>query len=224
MFRYKRSILSVFVILLIAFTWLIAYLTADSPWPDALWYQMSGIWIGEALLGAVVIGLYGNTDRTLPIHTGNLLIGVLYLVYALSMLALTCSDQGVLLWEIGGLIVALLAHTFFIFVRHDLKGDAAAEKKAFDLRGELLTTLEMFEVSHREAIGGDAALAKEFGKLKDAARFVSDSGPGGESADEEVRSGLAALRQCSDAESMTRAAVELAARIGVRENVMKRLR
>ena len=223
MFRYKRLILSVFVVLLIVFTWLIAFLLTDS-WSNALWYQMCGIWISEALLGVVLVGFGNNSERALPSRMGNVVVGVLHLVYSFLMLTLTCGETGVLLWVLGGLILALLLHTLFAFMQRDIKDDEAAQKAVFSLRNDLMAALEMLEVTKREMIVGDAALAKEFGKLKDAARFVSDGVPGCESADAEIRDGLAALKQCADAESMTRAAVELTARIGVRQNVVKRLR
>lgn len=224
MFQYKRSILSVFVVLIIVFTWLVFFLTASWPWANSLWYQVGGIMVSEALLGVVAIGFSNNSERSLPFRAGNMVIGVLHLVYSFAMLALTCSDNGVLLWVIGGLIVALLMHSLFAFAQRDMKDSEVAEKAAFSLRNELLATLEMLEVTKKDMIGGDAALAKAFEKAKDAARFASDGVPGCESADAEVRTSLSALGQCADAESMTRAAADLVARIEVRQNVVKRLR
>ena len=222
MFLYRRTILTIFAVLAIAFTWLVAFMVTDS-WSNAFWYQMAGIWISEALLAVVVITMFGNSDRALPLHAGNVIVGILHLIYSFLLLSIS-SETASLLWVLGGLLVALLMHAFLGFAQRRVKDDAIAERKAFSLRNELMTALEMLEVGQREMITGNAALTKEFGKLKDAARFISDSVPGGESADEEVRAGLAGLRQCSDAEAMTRAAVDLTARIGVRENVMKRLR
>ena len=224
MFRYKRSILSVFVVLIIAFTWLVAYMTASWPWENAFWYQMGGIMVSEALLGFVAVGFGNNSERSLPFRAGNMVIGVLHLVYSFAMLGLPCSDNCVLLWVLGGLIAALLMHAFFAFAQHDMKADETAEKAAFGLRNELMATLEMLEVSKKDMICGDAALAKAFEKAKDAARFVSDSVPGCESADAEVRTALSALGRCADAEAMTRAAADLVALIEVRQNIVKRSR
>ena len=223
MFRFKRSILALFVAVFIAFTWLIAYLSAPE-WTEVFWYKMSGIWIAEALLGVTIVMLGKNSGRALAFHTGNMTIAVLHLACALVMLAFACSAVCMLLCEVGLLIVALLLHAVFAFAQQTVHDDDIAVKKAFDLRNELLTSLEMLEVSRREMIGGDPALAGELAKLKDAARFASDSVPGCEAADEDLRAGLAALRQCADAAELTKAAAELTARIEVRQNVVKRLR
>ena len=223
MFRYKRLIMSAFVVVLIAFTWLVAYLVSPSPWSNTLWYEMSGIWISELLLGVVAIGLCNNSSRALPFHAGNVLIAILHLLYSFVLLAVF-SETAALLCVVGGLILALLMHTIFAFAQRDMKDSEAAEKVAFSLRNELLAALEMLEVTKKDMIGGDAALAKAFEKLKDDARFVSDAVPGCESADTEIRAGLSALGQCPDAESMTRAVTDLTARIGVRQNIVKRLR
>lgn len=224
MFGYKRSILSIFAVLLIAFTWLVAFLTTSWPWTNALWYQVGGIMVSEALLGFVAIGFSNNSERALPFRAGNMVVGVLHLIYSFAMLALSCSENCVLLWVLGGLIAALLMHAIFAFAQHDMKESEAAEKAAFGLRNELITTLEMLEVAKKDMIGGDADLAKSFEKVKDAARFVSDGVPGCENADAEVRSALSALAKCSDAESMNRAAADLVGRIEVRQNAVKRLR
>ena len=224
MFRFKRSILALFVVVFIAFTWLIAYLSAPE-WTEVFWYKMCGIWIAEALLGATIIMIGNkNAGRTLPFHTGNMTVAALHLCCALVMLAFSCSAVCMLLCEIGLLIVALLCHALFAFAQQAVHDDDIAVKKAFCLRNELLTWLEMLEVSRREMIGADPALAKELEKLKDAARFASDSVPGCDAADEDLRAGLAALKQCADAAELTKAAAELTARIEVRQNVVKRLR
>ena len=224
MFKYKRLILSLFVILAIAFTWLVPFLLVHGEWSRQFWYQMAGIWVGEALLGAMIVGMADNTGRSLPLHVGNLAVGAGYLCYVFGLLSLSCSETGVLLWEIGGLLVALFLHVVFAFAQHDVKADDKAVKKAFGLRNELLSALEMLEAAQRDVIKGDPALAAEFEKLKDAARFVSDSVAGCESVDAEVRGGLSALWQCSDAAELTRAVADLTARIAVRQNTVTRLR
>ena len=224
MFRFRRSILSLFVIAFIALTWLIAYLSAPQPWSTVFWYKMGGIWIAEALLGATIVILGKNSGRALAFHAGNLTVAVLHLVCVLLLFALACSEVCMLLCQICVLIVALLFHTVYAFAQQTVRSDDAAVKQAFALRNELLTALEIFEVAHRDAIGGDAALASGFAKLKDAARFLSDAVPGCEAADDEVRAGLAALKQSSDAAELTRAVTELTARIEVRQNIVKRSR
>lgn len=224
MFKYKCSILSFFVILTIAFSWLVAFLLMPGEWSREFWYQMAGIWVGEALLGTIIVGMANNSGRSLPLHVGNLVVGAGYLCYVLGLLSLPCSATGVLLWEIGGLLVALFLHVLFAFAQHDVRADDKAVKKAFGLRNELLSELERFEAAQRDVIKGTPELAAEFEKLKDAVRFTSDSVPGCESADAEVRSGCSALWQCSDAAELTRAVADLTARIAVRQNTVIRLR
>lgn len=223
-FKYKRTILSFFVILAIAFTWLIAHINCPGVWATAFWYKMSGLWIGELLLGAMIVIVGKNSGRALPFHMGNIAVAVLHLIAVGLLFALTCSAAGVLLWEIGILLAALFLHTLCAFAQQITGDDPAAVRKSFNLRNELLATLEMFEVSNREVIGDDAQLAAAFGKLKDAANFASDSVPGCEELDAGIRAALADLGKCTEAAAMTRAADDLTARIGARQNMLKRLR
>lgn len=226
MFREKRWLLTIFLLLLMGFTYQIADFHAAHPLSDKFWCLLAGVWLAEFLLGLLVIAIPRGAERTLPFHFGNMVVAIFYLVYVTGLIFFTgnMSLRGLLLWEVGGALAALFLHILFAFARQDSEDADAAISSSVSARREFQIRLQGIALEKNEIISGNGKLRDMLNELQDAARCAADSVPGSEREDEAIRAGLDELEKSEDSEEMILNADRLAGKFKLRQNIIKTLR
>ena len=226
MFREKRWLLTIFLLLLMGFTYQIADFYAAHPLSDKFWCLLAGVWLAEFLLGLLVIAIPRGAERTLPFHFGNMLVAIFYLIYVFGLIFFTgnMSLRELLLWEVGGALVALFLHILFAFARQDSEDADAAISSSVSARREFQVRLQRIALEKSAIISGNSKLRNMLDGLQDAARCASESVPGSECEDEAIRAGLEELEKCLDQETMIAAADRLSGKFKMRQNIIKTLR
>ena len=226
MFREKRWLLTIFLLLLMGFTYQVADFHAEHPLGENFWGLLAGVWLGEFILGLLVIAIPRGSGRVLPFHFGNMIVAIFYLIYVFGLIffAAGMSFRGLLLWEVGGALAALFLHILFAFARQDSEDASCAISSAVSARREFQIRLQGIALEKSEMISGNGKLRDMLNELQDAARCAADSVPGSEREDEAIRAGLDELEKSEDPEEMILNADRLAGKFKLRQNIIKTLR
>ena len=227
MFKYKRLILSLLFLLLGGFTWLCAdHFVSEKT--RAFWYLLGGIWTGELLLAANVIFIPNSNGKSLPFRLGEISVNILYLLFAFLMIIPFCNDSltshGMLLWEIGGLLVALAMFCFFGFARQDVQSEDAESHVAMAKRDFFRDELARLRFEKREVLNGSKDAESAFLKLIDEADYAPESIAGSEDCDQEIRTGLLELEEGKSADELISSAEKLLDLFARRKHLIIRLR
>lgn len=224
--NYKRLVLLVLFLLLIGLTWLCAdYFVADKA--RTFWYMLGGIWAGEVFLAVNLAVIPGADDKALPFRLGEFSVNILYLLFVFLMIipySNGVSAMAMLLWELGGLLVALAMFCLFGFARND---GAVAEKQHVESiasREFFRDELELMKIEKRKLLDDDKDAAQAFAKLLEEVRFASDGVAGIEEYDSRIRSKIKELGDKNTAGELVSCIDDLLALLSVRQMKLKRLR
>lgn len=223
MFKYKRLILSSLFLLLFGFTWLCAdHLVADKT--RAFWYLLGGIWAGELLLAVNVIFMPRADDRALPFRLGELVVNILYILFVL-LLSIPfrydyLSSNGMLLWELGGLLAMLAVHCLFGFAMRDARDLGTETAGVLSRRKSLRDELERLRFARRHLIEAAPNVGAAFEKLKEDARFVLNDETVAD-RDHEIRPALLEIENADSPEEVIRAVDKLRDLLRMLKNTAK---
>lgn len=227
MFKYKRLMLSLLFLLLFGITYLCAdHFAAEKTL--AFWYLLGGISAGEFLLAANVIFIPRSNGAQLPFRLGALSVNILYLLFTFLMIIPFCNDSltahGIFLWEIGGLLVALVMFCFFGFANQDVHSEDAEFRLAIAKRDFFRDELARLRFEKRKFLNGSKDAESAFIKLTDEADFAPESIAGSEGCDSEIRAGILKLEDAENADDLIRSVETLLDLFARRKQLIMRLR
>lgn len=223
MFAYKKIWFGILTLIIIAATFAVSRVVT-SEFAAGYWYAVGSIMLAELQCGAIVIAWLNSDLRTSPVFGGNIVVAVLYLIFALFMLIINVSATSLFVTHLLAIVVVLILQVLLCLVSNSISGNAKTQDAALLDKKNFVLKLEEFKLKQRAWLSADPVLAKKIAALLDNARFAPESVAGVEDIDLQALLKLDTLCNSPEPAAASACADEIKAIFEFRKEKIKNLR
>ena len=223
MFGNSRMMLAAVTVLVILVTYAVAY-NCVSALTNEFYYVIGGLLLSEAFAGFVGVELCKTDRKAMPFILGNGLIAAGYILFALIMFipfACGASENALRLWEIVGLLCAVICHVFLGIAHRSTVDATSAQERSMMDKKIFAAELERFKLEHADMCAADAEVAAKTASLAEAIRFSSESTPASTEINEKIFELFQQLHEAATAEMALEIIKKLNSQIAYRNQIIK---